>query len=381
MKLFAVILAAALAAQFASAQAPEAKSAQAPEAKSAQAPEAKTAEQVYKNITQLKGAPADQLTSAMQFIAVSLGVECGACHVAGKPEADDKPAKKAAREMMAMTAAINKDNFHGQRQITCYTCHRGSLRPVGVPAVQDSDSPAHTAAETAPAAGAAAPTADDIIAKYLAAAGGADAMKKITSRAMKGAIKAMGSETDIDLYTKAPNKRVSLSHMSPMTDSITAFDGATGWLGSSGKPAREMSPAEAFAASLDADFYLVADLKELFPQIRRGRPAEIAGVMCETINVSKPGQPPVVLSFDQQTGLLLRMTRYADTPMGRMPTQIDYADYRETDGVKIPWRWTLARTNGRFTIQLKEVHNNVAIDDAKFSKPEGDIKRPEGEGK
>jgi hypothetical protein len=82
----------------------------------------------------------------------------------------------------------------------------------------------------------------------------------------------------------------------------------------------------------------------------------------------------VVFYFDQKTGLLQRMVRFADTPMGRMPTQIDYADYREVDGVKTPWRWTLARTNGRFTIQLKEVKNNLAIDDAKFAKPEGDVK-------
>jgi hypothetical protein len=96
--------------------------------------------------------------------------------------------------------------------------------------------------------------------------------------------------------------------------------------------------------------------------------------MCETINASKPGQPAVAFYFDQKTGLLDRMVRSADTPMGRLPTQIDYADYREVDGVKTPWRWTLARTAGRFTIQLKEVKNNVPIDDAKFAKPEGDVK-------
>ena len=124
----------------------------------------------------------------------------------------------------------------------------------------------------------------------------------------------------------------------------------------------------------NADFYLVAHLKETFPQLRRGRPMEINGAMCEAVSASKPGQPPVNFYFDQKTGLLQRMVRYAETPMGRMPTQIDYADYRETDGVKIPWRWTLARTNGRFTIQLKEVKNNVAIDDSKFTKPEGEVK-------
>ncbi len=172
-------------------------------------------------------------------------------------------------------------------------------------------------------------------------------MKKVTSRVMKGTVMAMGSETAIDLYTKAPTKRVSISHSSPTSDSYTAFDGTIGWMGNTGRPARQMTPSEAFAASLDADFYLVAQLKELFPQIRRGRTAEVNGAMCETISASKPGQPPVQLYFDQKTGLLLRMVRYAETPMGRMPTQIDYADYREVDGVKTPWRWTLSSRHQR----------------------------------
>ena len=358
MKLTIVMAAAIFAAQFAGAQTPEGK----------------TAEQVYKNIQQLKGTPADQLTAAMQFISVSLGVECDACHVADRA-ADDKNNKKTAREMMAMTAAINKDSFHGRQQVTCYSCHRGSLRPQAVPPVQDSETP-HPTPAAAPASGnaAAAPTVDDIINKYLAAAGGADAMKTITSRTMKGTLSAMGNETAIDLYTKAPNKRVSVAHMSPTSDSYTAFDGTVGWLATTGRPAREMSPAEAFASSLDADFYLVADLKQIFPQIRRGRVTEINGSPCEMISASKPGEPPVNLYFDQQSGLLIRMVRYSQTPMGRMPTQIDYADYRDAGGVKIPWRWTLARANGRFTIQLKEVKENVAIDDSKFTKPEGEMK-------
>jgi photosynthetic reaction center cytochrome c subunit len=345
----------------------------------AQAPEVKTAEQVYKNIQQLKGTPADQLNAAMQFIAVSLGVQCDTCHVADKFDADDKNTKKTAREMMAMTAAINKNSFNGRQQVTCYSCHRGSLHPSAVPPVQDSDTPAHPAMPAAPAAsttaGAApAPTVDDIINKYLAAVGGADAMKTITSRVMHGTLMAMGNETAIELYTKAPNKRISIAHMSPTSDSYTAFDGTAGWLATTGHTAREMTAGEDFSASLDADFYLVAQLKDIFPQLRRGRPAEIGGSMCETIIASKPGAAPVTLYFDQKTGLLDRMVRYAETPLGRMPTEIDYSDYRDVDGVKTPWRWTLARSNGRFTIQLKEVKNNVAIDDAKFAKPAGEMK-------
>jgi photosynthetic reaction center cytochrome c subunit len=61
--------------------------------------------------------------------------------------------------------------------------------------------------------------------------------------------------------------------------------------------------------------------------------------------------------------------RYTDTAFGLNPTQIDYADYREVDGVKIPYRWTIARPSGHFTIKVDEVQQNVTIDAAKFAAP------------
>jgi outer membrane lipoprotein-sorting protein len=359
MKLFAAIALATLAF--------------APHAARAQA-DAKLAEDVYKNITELKGTPADQVGPAMQFIAASLGVNCEFCHVQGKFEADDKNAKKTAREMMAMQAMINKNAFRGQRQVTCYSCHRGAARPVAVPPVLESDTPPAPAAAMAPPAGGAPQvTADQILEKYVAAAGGADAIKKVTSRAMKGTVITGASQTPIDVLTKAPNMRVSISHGNN-GDSFTAFDGKAGWMGNTGRPAREMTAAESGASSIDAEFALALRLKEIFPQLRRGRPETINGVECEVLNGSAPGKPAVRLYFDKKSGLLTRLVRFADTPLGRMPTQIDYTDYKAVDGVTIPMRWTLSRPNGRFTIQIAEVKSNTAIDDTRFAKPAGEVK-------
>jgi outer membrane lipoprotein-sorting protein len=337
--------------------------------------ESKTAEQTYKNIVQFKGTPAEQLLPAMQVISSSLGVECSFCHVAGKPELDDKPAKKTARQMMAMVASINQGSFGGRQQVSCYSCHHGAEDPATVPPVLDSDAPER--AETSTAVPIAAPrialTADDVIQKYVAAIGGADAIRKITSRVAKGAILVSGSQTPIEVLTKAPNKRVTITH-SGNNDSFTAFDGNAGWMGSTGRTAREMTPAESGASALDAEFAIAVRLKEIFPQIRRGRPEQIGGAMCESLIGTGPGRPPVRLYFDQNSGLLVRMVRYAETPVGRNPTQIDYADYRDADGVKIPFRWTLSRVNGRFTIQIADVKSNVPIDDARFAKPVGEVK-------
>jgi hypothetical protein len=51
------------------------------------------------------------------------------------------------------------------------------------------------------------------------------------------------------------------------------------------------------------------------------------------------------------------------------PTEIDYADYRTVEGVKVPFRWTTARPGNRFTIQMSQIQQNVPVDDTRFVKP------------
>src|SRR5579871_1381451 len=114
--------------------------------------DALAAPQAPKNLMFLKDVPADQIAPTMQFMSISLGVECTFCHVAGKMEADDKPAKKTAREMITMTNEINKTHFGGRQQMTCYSCHRGSTRPVSVPVVLEADAPVKAAPAAPPAA-------------------------------------------------------------------------------------------------------------------------------------------------------------------------------------------------------------------------------------
>jgi photosynthetic reaction center cytochrome c subunit len=89
----------------------------------------------------------------------------------------------------------------------------------------------------------------------------------------------------------------------------------------------------------------------------------------------RAGKTPIRLYFDEQSGLLLRLVRFGDTVLGWLPTQIDYADYKDTSGVKMPYRWTLSRPSGRFKIEVSEVQQNVPVDDAKFAKPAAEAGR------
>jgi photosynthetic reaction center cytochrome c subunit len=328
-------------------------------------PPGKTAGEVFKNVQVLKDIPADQLMPSMQFIAGSLGVECDYCHVRGAFDKDDKETKRTARKMIQMMFAIDKDNFDGRREVTCYSCHRGSTQPVGTPVIAEEEPmPPGGEHQSATSSG---PNADQLLEKYAQAVGGAEAFEKITTRVEKGKINAFGGQFPIEVYAKAPDKRLSVMH-TPRGESVTAFNGQSGWLSGMG-PLHYMTAAEVQAARLDADFYFPIHVKSLFAHFQAAPPEKVSAQEADVLLGLNPGQPPVKLYFDPKSGLLVRLERYAETPLGNLPTQIDYADYREADGVKIPYRWTLARPGGRFTIQVDEVQQNVAIDDAKFAEP------------
>ncbi|HVR26171.1 MAG TPA: c-type cytochrome [Candidatus Polarisedimenticolia bacterium] len=336
------------------------------------APGPKKAEEQFKDIQVFKGIPADQLIPAMQFIAASLGVECEFCHVQGAFEKNDKKPKQTARKMIEMMFAINKDNFEGHREVTCFSCHRGRTVPVAIPGVMAEEAKTGTyeaqSVESGEEGGTSGPSPDQLLEKYLTAVGGAGAVEKVTSRVMKGAITFGDRNIAIDIYSKDPGKRVSFTH-TPEGDSITAFDGHEGWLGVPKRPVREMHGPDVDAAAMDADLHFPAHLKAIFSEVKVRGKETLGGRDAYVVIGQREGKTPLRLYFDEQSGLLVRLVRLGETPLGQLPTQVDYADYREVSGVKIPFRWTLARPGGRFTIQLSEVKQNVPVDDAKFAKP------------
>jgi hypothetical protein len=122
-------------------------------------------------------------------------------------------------------------------------------------------------------------------------------------------------------------------------------------------------------AAMDADLHLASHLKQMFSEMKLEGLEKVGDLQTYVLVGERAGKPPIRLYFDEQTGLLVRLLRFGETALGRLPTQIDYADYRAVNGVKIPFRWTLARPGGRFTIQASEIKQNVPVDDARFVKP------------
>ena len=332
----------------------------------------KAAQPRFKNLQVLKDVPPDQLIPAMQFISASLGVECEFCHVRDAFDKDDKQSKQTARRMMQMMFAINASQFHGERAVTCYTCHRGSAKPVSIPMV-DSTAPyvseARLTADPTAEGQTDLPSAGDVIEKYIQAVGGAAAIQNVSSRVESGTVSfGVGPDFPVEILSKSPSRQAMIVHL-PAGDSSAVFDGQNGWSRSPSGPVRDMPPSDVEGAKLDADLQFPIDVKKNFQELKVIRTERISEHDAILLFATNSSGPPLELYFDRQSGLLLRQLRFAPSPLGLNPTQIDYGDYKTFDGVQVPLYLVITRPNRTLNIHLLRVTQNVPVDDAKFARP------------
>jgi hypothetical protein len=358
------------------------------------------AEQVFKNIQALKGISVDDFLQTMGIMTAALQFDCADCHNnAGTSAVDwaaDTPRKVMARRMVNMVATINKTNFGGRQVVTCWTCHRNRDKPMttptmdviyGMPALESDD-----VVQTIPGL----PSADSILNKFIQASGGAQRLASLTSFDAKGTsvgFGGFGGGGDVEIVAKFPDKRSTIIVFKEATgrgDQIRAYDGQTGWVRTPLNVVGEfqLGGGDLDGARFDAQLSFPGQIKQILTNLKSGPPTSItdlpaptsqssleqnaASVQEHSVDVVQGTGPRgllVTLYFDKQTGLLLRELRYGTSPIGRVPTQIDYADYRDVNGLKLPFRITYAWLDGRDAIELREIKTNVPVDEAKFGKP------------
>lgn len=358
------------------------------------------AEQVFKNVRVLRGIPVDDFMETMGIMTSALQFDCADCHVgAGTNKVDwaaDTPRKITARMMVNMVATINKNNFQGRQLVTCWTCHRNRDKPLvtptmevlyGMPALEPDD-----VIEPIPGL----PSADSILDKFIQASGGAQRLAGLNSFVGKGTsvgFGGFGGGGEVEILAKAPDQRATIILFKQETsrgDQVRSYDGHTGWVRTPLNVVGEfqLAGSDLDGARFDAQLSFPGQIKQILTNLKTGPPTAITDLpapdsqsslqgdvklgQTHNVNVVQGTGPRgllVTLYFDQQSGLLLRELRYGNSPIGRVPTQIDYADYRDVNGIKLPFHITFAWLDGRDSIVLNDIKTNVPVDEAKFGRP------------
>jgi photosynthetic reaction center cytochrome c subunit len=363
---------------------------------------AQTADQVFKNVQVLKGIPVDDFMGTMGLMSAAVGYDCSECHIGAGTEkvnwAADNGKKIIARKMVTMVAAINHDNFQDRQVVTCWSCHHGRDKPSTTPAMEVVYGQASLEMDDALTQMPGQPQADEIINKYLQAIGGDQKLAGLKSYIATGTsvgFGGFGGGGHVHIYAKYPNERTMQIQFDASTgrgDEVRACNGRTGWMMTplAVLTDYQLSGVELDGALLDAELGFPGQIKQVLSNLRVSLPVTISDLpgpssQTATVTDSKSGlgQDRAVnvvqgtgprgmlatLYFDQSSGMLLRVVRYGKTQIGRVPTQIDYSDYRDVGGIKMPFHMTFAWLDGRDAIQLSDIQTNVPIDDAKFGRP------------
>lgn len=215
------------------------------------------------------------------------------------------------------------------------------------------------------------PTVDQILARYKEAVGGRKAWKALHSRVSMGTIDvtSMNLSGTVVMHEKAPNKLLTIIILAGSAFR-EAFDGKTGWAEDPADGLREETGLELAEAKRQADFYGPFDLRGQYSKVAFVGREKIGERENYVVEGSLPeGSQPDRLYFDVDTGLLARLVTQHHGPEGVSQLQEDFSDYREIDGLKLPFTISQNSTESAFTIKISQVRHNVALGDSEFSKP------------
>ncbi len=342
-----------------------------------------TAGEVFKNVTTtpLKGLTVDDFMGSMGVMAAALGFDCADCHVgAGTDKVDwvfDTNRKKMARRMTEMVAVINKQNFGGAPLVSCWTCHHGKDVPATTIALDNLYGPPNDEKDDIIAKDDSQPPATQILDKYIAALGGAEKLATVKSFIATGTqggyVQVKGGGV-FQIFAQAPDKRtvrVTYPDAPDRGNQTRSFNGTVGWTTTPRALLGEyqVTGSELDGLKFDAELAFPGQIKQVLTDLRVGFPDNVDGKDVVVVQGRGPRNLLVTLYFDKQTGLLVREIRFGRTPIGRVPSQVDYSDYRDVNGVKFPFEYKFQWLDGRDTYKLTDVKINTSIDASRFGKP------------
>jgi hypothetical protein len=225
------------------------------------------------------------------------------------------------------------------------------------------------AAQTAPQE--SLPSVDKILEKYVGALGGKAAIEKLTSRVAKGTFEMdqMPGPATEEIYEKAPNKQLSITDAPSFGVVKRAFNGTVGWQDMPQTGLQDVTGDQLAAMKRYSDFYREIKLQELYPKMTVKGKESVNGHDAYVVEATPADGPPELMYFDVGSGLLVRAQGQAEGPNGTVTIDYTFDDYREVDGINIPFVIHQSMGDFAFTIRLTEVKHNVPIEDAKFDKP------------
>jgi zinc protease len=207
-------------------------------------------------------------------------------------------------------------------------------------------------------------TIDQVINKYIDAVGGKEKMLQIKDETIKLTGTMQGMNIVVTISRKAPNKFYQLVDFG-MGQQKTVFDGVKGKTSAMGQE-QELSGDQLESIKVEAEMNAILDYAKY------GIKPELTGM--EKINdkdaykvtLTMPSGKKSTQYFDVANGLLVRQITTAETPQGNFTSSIDMEDYRDVQGMKVPYKMIQSTPMGSIELNMSSVEINKGLDDSVF---------------
>jgi outer membrane lipoprotein-sorting protein len=232
-------------------------------------------------------------------------------------------------------------------------------------------------------ASASAETADEIIAKHIAAIGGADKLEAVKTERLVGTMKMGGAAEQPFILELARPNRMRMVVTIDGKRNIQVFDGKNGWasMPSQGVDGPQLLPVEA-ARRMEEQ----ADIDGLlFDYAAKGRTVryvgalDVGGVPTHELELTLKSGDVLNLYLDAKTYLLVRQAGTIEADDEDIDTVTTFGDYRAVDGLMIAHSISsrTADSPSGSVMKISKVEINPNIDDGRFFGPEARPSSPE----
>lgn len=219
-------------------------------------------------------------------------------------------------------------------------------------------------------------TGEQVLDKYVEVTGGKAAYEKLKTRRMKAAMEIPGApvKPTMEIFQKAPNLHLQLVAIPEMgMEQSRGFDGKIAWSKDPMQGVRVLEGKEASAMKDETPFNVEIRWREVYKEAKNLGRKTIDGTDGYEIELTpKEGGNPTTSFYDATSFLLIHQTKTQETPQGKMTSKISMSDYKDVDGIKIPFTMTISGGPQKVIMKIQEVKHNEEMPDSKFAKPEGE---------
>jgi hypothetical protein len=220
------------------------------------------------------------------------------------------------------------------------------------------------------------PTGDAIIARYVTVTGGAAEYGKVLNSVSTGKLEmpAQGIKGKITIYQQTPDKQYSIAEIPGIGTIEDGVDGTVAWEKSALQGPRLKIGEEKDAAIRSAnDESKLLNWKKFYKSVETAGAETVDGKPCYKVILTPISGKPETEFYDQASGLLVKQTAVVATPMGDVPVETAFSDYRREGKLLMPHKLKQGAIGQQFEITVEDVKFNAELAKDRFDPP-ADVK-------